>query len=211
MNQLSRITSEPAAAVASASAGSLCQAVSETTEQQGAQTDQAQEVSPRENQRLRLGRVEVLFGSRWWIVDVVHGLLSIQSSSRSRIQMIRRPRGSRFRLFGNGVEDLEQDFVGIDSLGLRLEIQEHAMSQAGEINAAQVFKAHVESPVQEGADLGRQHQRLHAAGTAAPANVLVGHVGGERPVWMCAQGQADRVVLNVRGDDHVANQALEPQ
>ena len=46
MNQLSRITSDPAAAVASASAGSVRQAVSETAEQQGAQTDQAQASRP---------------------------------------------------------------------------------------------------------------------------------------------------------------------
>ncbi len=63
MNQLSRITSEPAAAVARASAGSVRQAVSETAEQQGAQTDQAQEVSRREDQGLWLGRVQSCSGA----------------------------------------------------------------------------------------------------------------------------------------------------
>ena len=89
--------------------------------------------------------------------------------------------------------------------------KKHAMAQTGQINPPQVFKTHVESPVQERADLGRQHQRLHAARTAAPANVLVGHVGGERPVRVRAQRQPDRIVLNVRGDDHLADQTLEPQ
>ena len=96
VNQLSRITSDPAAAVARASAGSVRQAVSETAVSKRAQADQAQEVARGENQRVRLGRVEVLLGSRWRIVDVVHGGAYEIADSRAEFQIqIKNPRDHR--------------------------------------------------------------------------------------------------------------------
>src|SRR4029077_9425565 len=84
----------------------------------------------------------------------------------------------RLGLFGDAVEDLEQDVVGIDSLGLGLEVQEDAMAQAGQIDAAQVLETDVVPAVEQGADLGGQDQGLDAAGAAPPSDILVGRLGG---------------------------------
>jgi len=69
-------------------------------------------------------------------------------------------------LLGDGVEDFQEDVVGLDPLGLGLEVQEDPVPKAGEEDAAEVLEADVEAAVEQGADLGGEHERLDPAGAA---------------------------------------------
>ena len=118
-----------------------------------------------------------------------------------------RSRGRSVRsLFRDGFEDVEEDSVGVHPFGLRFEVQDHPMPHRRQEDAADIVKADVVAAVEEGADFGGESERLGAAGTAPPAEVLIGRRRGERAIGMRGEDEADDVVLQVFGQDHFADE-----
>ena len=85
------------------------------------------------------------------------------------------------------------------------------MSQTGHGDLAQVVEADVEAPGEQRPHLGGQHQALHAARAGAVTHVMAHRVGGAGGLRVGGHDQADGVVLDVRGQRHVAHQALRRQ
>src|SRR5258708_22187982 len=88
-------------------------------------------------------------------------------------------------LLGDGIEHLEQDVVGLDAFGLRLEVEEDAVAEARQVDAAQVLETDIITSVEQSAHLGGEHEGLHTARTTPPADVLGRNGGG-------AKGARDR-------------------
>ena len=78
------------------------------------------------------------------------------------------------RFFGDFLEDLQEHVVGRDAFGLGLEVEDHAVPQRRQVDAADVLEADVVAAFEQGPHLGGQGQRLRAAGAGAPAQILVG-------------------------------------
>src|SRR4051812_45100778 len=78
------------------------------------------------------------------------------------------------RFFGQLLENFEEDVVGVESFGLRFEVENDAVAQRGQVDAADVFEADVIAAFKEGPHFGGQSKGLGAAGTAAPAKILIG-------------------------------------
>ena len=82
-------------------------------------------------------------------------------------------------LLGQLLQDFEQHVVGVDPFGLGFEVENHAVPQGGQIDAAHVLEADVVAAFQQGPHLGGQGQRLGAARAGAPAQILVGDRQGD--------------------------------
>src|SRR5262245_40079931 len=78
---------------------------------------------------------------------------------------------------GGLLEDLGDDRVGADALGLALEVEHDAVAQRRRRDLADVVHADREATVEEGADLGAEQDGLRAARRRAVADVLLDHGG----------------------------------
>ena len=79
---------------------------------------------------------------------------------------------------------------------------------AGVRDRAHVVDAGGEAPVEERADLGREEHRLRAARRAAVADEALREVGRVGTVGVRRLEDADRVVLHVPRDRHLAHELL---
>ena len=73
-----------------------------------------------------------------------------------------------------GSEDVVDDVVGLDVLGLAFEVEDQAVPQGRVGHGAEVFAGDVVAVVEDGADLGGQDDRLGAARARAVADVTAG-------------------------------------
>src|SRR5208337_2292704 len=68
--------------------------------------------------------------------------------------------GLTVRRLGHGLEDLVDDLIGADSLGVGIEVGEDAMAEHGSQDGADVAGADSQPAVQDGAGLGGQNDVL---------------------------------------------------
>src|SRR6202022_3245055 len=80
-----------------------------------------------------------------------------------------RPRSLVPRRFLDGMlQQLADEAVGGDPIGLSLELQEDAMPQRWSGDGVEVVEGDVVAAFEQSPDLGAQHHRLHAARAGAP-------------------------------------------
>src|SRR5579862_2234456 len=106
------------------------------------------------------------------------------------------------------VEDLLDDLVDRDALGLGVERGHDAVPQDGNRERRRVVERHVEAPLQDRADLAAQDPLLAGARARAPADQLLdeaGHAGVLRPRLA---DDVEHEVHHVVGDEHLAHRLL---
>ena len=67
-------------------------------------------------------------------------------------------------LFGDRLENLEQDLICRHAFRFGFEVQDHAMPHGGQEHAPHIFEADIVASVQQGADLGGQGHGLAPRG-----------------------------------------------
>src|SRR3954469_2450716 len=125
-----------------------------------------------------------------WRCSSVFRNRSSNSAERSRARWTGAPAGCRSverwavaerakRLcLSRGLEDLADDRVGPDALGLALEVHDHAVAQRGRRDVADVVDRHSVAALEQRADLGGEDDRLQAARRRAVAHELLRHPRG---------------------------------
>src|SRR5271157_6141272 len=96
--------------------------------------------------------------------------------SGSRLLGLRRSRlpgtsvtaGLTVRRLGHGLEDLVDDLIRADSLGVGVEVGEDAMAEHGPQDGADVAGADSQPAVEDGAGLGGQNDILGGPRSGAP-------------------------------------------
>ena len=105
------------------------------------------------------------------------------------------------------LQNLSDNMVGCDPLGLCFEIQNQPMPHCGRRGCFNVIKAYVEPALGKRADLPGEDQRLTPARTAAEAQILRRNWCRRFGPGMRRQDQANGIVLYVRGYRHFAHQS----
>ena len=101
------------------------------------------------------------------------------------------------------------DEVSGDAFRFGFEIQDEAMAQGGRGDGLNVLETDVVAALNEGADFAGEQKSLGAARTAAEAQILIGDGGGGLSFGMGGENEADGVILDVRGDGNLTDEALE--
>ena len=78
--------------------------------------------------------------------------------------------GLTVRRLGHGLEDLVDDLIGADSLGVGIEVGEDAMAEHGPQDGADVAGADGQPAVEDGAGLGGQNEVLGGPRSGAQAS-----------------------------------------
>ena len=117
---------------------------------------------------------------------------------------IRLPDGGGMRL-----EQAAQNFVRIDAVRFRVEIQQDAMAQDGDRQRGDVLVGHVIAAARQRAGLGGQHEELRGADAGAVVDVLLDEVRAPAAVVARGAHQIDDVARDRFGDRHHAHQLLE--
>src|SRR5262249_45029840 len=84
------------------------------------------------------------------------------------IIMLRSSGQSRF---AHAFEDIADDRIGLQALGLPLEVKNQAMAKGGRGDGADIFAGHVIAIVEDGPQFGGQDDRLGATRAAAVADI----------------------------------------
>src|SRR3989442_13027710 len=96
--------------------------------------------------------------------------------------------------------DLPDQRVGVDSLGLALEVQDDPVTQRGRGEGLDVLHAHVVGPLREGPHLAAEHERLAATWAGAVPHKTPRDLGGAGPGRVRRHHAGTRAGANVRGD-----------
>src|SRR5947209_20537837 len=115
------------------------------------------------------------------------------ASTRRRASRPRRSRAvSRWRLVyllsrlqqplpfaaGNEREDLFDDLLDGDALGLGVEVGDQAMAEHGGGDGLDIFQGHEEPAAHEGAGFSSEDQKLAGAGAGAPTEPVADEIAG---------------------------------
>src|SRR5262245_23065890 len=134
------------------------------------------------------------------------GLVALLKMSRIPTEALVPP--GLLQGFRQVLHDLAKHVVGLDALGLALEVEEHAVPERGQRYHAHVVDRGGEAALEQGADLGGEQQRLGAARRRAELHEALDHVeavplGGVRRLE-----ETNRVVLHVVRDRDLADKVL---
>ena len=113
--------------------------------------------------------------------------------------------------FGRGTcrDEAIEDFIGVDGVGLGMEIQQDAMTQNGNDDRCDVVVGDVIALARESARLGGEHDELRGADAAAVVYVLLYEVGSAFGFGARGADQAHDVARQQFGDGNHAHQLLE--
>ena len=117
--------------------------------------------------------------------------------------------GSLGTVDGNDFEQPANDLVGLDPLGLGVEVRQDAVPQHREGGGAHVLDAGMEPSVQHGPRLRAQDQVLARPGAGAPLDVLPHQRRDVALAHSRRARQAQRVADDVIGHGHAAHDPLE--
>src|SRR3954463_595315 len=78
---------------------------------------------------------------------------------------------------GHRAAQLRDELLGADLLGLRLEVEQHAVPEDGEGQRANVVEAHVGAALEQGAGLRTEDERLRRTDAGAVRHPLADEVG----------------------------------
>jgi len=109
------------------------------------------------------------------------------------------------------LENIVQYIVRPCALGLALEVQQEPVPQGGQGRFRDVVEAHVIPLIEQGANLARQDQGLHAARRGAEADKPVRHLRREFALRVRRQGQPNPIILHMVGDYDASDQLLGPK
>src|SRR5262249_23323343 len=121
------------------------------------------------------------------------------SSSDERLARVGR---ARF----NGVDDLANERIDVDALGLALEVEDHAMAERRSSERLEVVRAHVVTALGQRAHLGAENQRLCATRAGPVAHEASREVGSVGPLRMRGHHDARGEIADVGRPRPLANQ-----
>ena len=112
---------------------------------------------------------------------------------------------------GHGLEDSVDDLIGIDALGVGVEVGEDAVPQHGPDHGADVAGADGQAAVEDGPGLGRQDDVLGGAGPGAPGQPVLDEVECAGLLGTGGPHQVHRVVDHVVAGRDLADELLDPE
>ena len=112
---------------------------------------------------------------------------------------------------GNHPQDPFDHLIGVDALGVGVEIGEDAVSEHGICHGADVLGLHGETPPQDRPGFRAEDHVLGRAGAGAPGEPFLNEVGARRFFRSCCPGDVDRVIDHVAGGRYLADQLLDPE
>src|SRR5262245_2530431 len=116
----------------------------------------------------------------------------------------------RAQLLG-GLDELLDEPVGVDALGLSLEVQDDPVPESGRGDGAKILAADVRAAVRQRAHLGAEDERLGPPRARPVADEPPGHLRGTVPPGVAGKDDGGGEVADVGDHRHLAHQLAEAE